>query len=457
MPLTARDYAARRRRVALATQGCKVNQYETQVLREGFLARGWTEVTFGREADLTVINSCTVTSGSDRDLRKLVGRARRASPGGRVVVAGCRPEVDPAGCAGLAGVDAVVGNARKLDLPEVASRGDWERLAGGGPPPALAHVTGLAGRSRPILKVQDGCDLHCSYCIVPLARGPARSRPAADVLEGARLLESRGYREVVLSGIQLGLYRDAALPGGGLAALLAELLAGTHRLRLRLGSLLPRHVSPELIALFRAEPERLCPHLHVSLQSGDDGVLAAMRRPYRRAEYRDLLAHLADQLEDPCLGADVIVGFPGEDADAFARTRDFVAGLPLAYGHVFPFSPRAGTEAARLHDDVPHDEKSRRGRVLRELLAAAGRDYRERQAGRTLRVVLERRLDDGRWLGTSGNYQRVILESPAARPDGRAESDFQAGDLVAAAVTGVEDARLTARACARRAAAGGAP
>ncbi|MBN2171868.1 MAG: MiaB/RimO family radical SAM methylthiotransferase [Candidatus Krumholzibacteriota bacterium] len=455
--MPAETAAAQRRCVALVTQGCKVNQYETQVLREGFLARGWTEVPFGREADLTVINSCTVTAGSDRDLRKLVGRARRASPAGRVIVAGCRPEVDPAGCAGLAGVDRIVGNARKLDLPAAATDGGWERLAGGGARPAMAPVTGLAGRSRPILKVQDGCDLRCSYCIVPLARGPARSRPAADVLAVARRLESGGYREVVLSGIQLGLYRDPAPPGRGLADLLAYLLAGTRRLRLRLGSLLPRHVTPDLIALFRDEPARLCPHFHVSLQSGDDGVLAAMRRPYRREEYRDLLARLVAELDDPCLGTDVIVGFPGEDAAAFARTRDFLASLPLAYGHVFPFSPRPGTEAARLLDDVPHADKARRGHVLRDLLAAGGRAYRARQAGRTLRVVIERRLADGRWLGTSGNYQRVVLAAPALRGGGRDASPLGAGDLVAASVTGVEGSRLTARADAGREAAGGAP
>lgn len=435
VPLTTTTALGTAGRVALVTQGCKVNQYDTQVLRERFLAAGWELVRFGEPADLTVINSCTVTAGADADLRRLVARARRASSDGRVLVTGCLAEVDPAGSAALAGVDLVVDNRRK---------GELLALVGGAAPAATAFpdrvvdapVTRLDGRGRAILKIQDGCNLRCSFCIVPQARGGSRSRAAGETLARARLLAEHGYREVVLSGIQLGFYRDPEGAARDLAALLEQLLAGTRDLRFRLGSLLPRHVGPALRALFRAEPERLCPHFHLSLQSGDDGVLRAMKRPYRQAQYRALVEALCAELPDPCLGTDLIVGHPGEDAAAFARGLEFVAALPLAYGHVFPFSPRAGTPAAALPPGAPPAEKAARARALRELLAQKGAAYRERQRGRRLAVILEERGPGGEWLGTSENYQRVAL------PGLRAE----AGALVAARVTGTAGPLLSAEA-----------
>jgi len=410
-------------RVALVTQGCKVNQYETQVLLEEFLARGWELVPFGQAADLTVINSCTVTEGSDRDLRKLVGRARRADENGtgRVLVTGCRAQVDPEGSAELEGVDFVVDNVNKARIPERASGGSLGALSG----TALAMfpdrvedapITRLDGRGRAILKIQDGCNLRCSFCIVPSARGASRSRPAAEAVERARLLEEHGYRELVLSGIQLGFYRDPEERSNDLAELLAALLAGTRAMRFRLGSLLPRHVGAALRELFRDERERLCPHFHISLQSGDDPVLRAMKRPYRAGDYRDLLLALDEELDAPCLGTDVIVGFPGEDESSFQRTLDFVAELPLSYGHVFPFSSRSGTRAALMGDPVSREEKGRRGKLLRDLLADRGEAYRRGQLGRVLRAVAENRRDGSdQWTGTSENYQRLRFEAPGAR------------------------------------------
>ena len=420
-------------RVALVTQGCKVNQYDTQVLLEDFLARGWELVAFGEPADLTVINSCTVTAGADSDLRRLVARARRASGSGRVLVTGCRAEVDPAGSAALPGVDLVVGNRGKAAFGAA--------LAGVAAPAAFPDrvtedpITRFDGRGRAVLKIQDGCNLRCSFCIVPLARGASRSRSAAETVTRARLLAEHGYREIVLSGIQLGFYQDPEGEAADLGVLLERLLASTTGVRYRLGSLLPRHLSPGLRALLRAEPERLCPHLHVSLQSGDDGVLRAMKRPYRTAYARELLIALAAELPDPCLGTDLIVGHPGEDGAAFARSLDFVAGLPLAYGHVFPFSARPGTRAATLGAGAAPAEKAARSRALRTLLAAKGEAYRARQVGRRLAVVVEQPAGPGRWQGTSENYQRVVIA------DGR----LVTGALLHVAVTGRQGAVLTAR------------
>ncbi len=424
---------ARAGRVALFTQGCKVNQYDTQVLLEGFLARGWELVAFGEAAELTVINSCTVTAGADSDLRRLVARARRASGGGRVLVTGCRAEVDPAGSAELAGVDLVVGNRSKGALFGV--------LAGEAGPSAFPDrvsedpITRFDGRGRAILKIQDGCNLRCSFCIVPMARGASRSRSTAETIARARLLAEHGYREIVLSGIQLGFYRDPDGEAADLATLLERLLAATAGVRYRLGSLLPRHLSPALRALLRAEPERLCPHLHISLQSGDDGVLRAMKRPYRAADYRELLHGLTAELPDPCLGTDLIVGHPGEDGSAFARCLDFVAELPLSYGHVFPYSPRPGTRSASLGGGAAPAEKAARSRALRAVLAAKGEAYRARQLGRRLAVIAEQAAAPDLWQGTSENYQRVLVSGAGAA----------AGALLTVRVTGQQGSALAAQ------------
>ncbi len=424
-------------RVALVTQGCKVNQYETQVLLEEFLGRGWELVAFGEPADLTVINSCTVTEGSDRDLRKLVSRARRAGGDGRILVTGCRAQVDPEGSAGLAGVDFVVNNVNKGRIPDLAGREQLAELGGTAQtifPDRVedAPITRLDGRGRAILKIQDGCNLRCSFCIVPTARGDSRSRVAAEALSRARLLEQHGYRELVLSGIQLGFYRDPEGAARDLAALLEILLTGTTRLRFRLGSLLPRHVTPRLRELFRHERERLCPHFHISLQSGVDSLLRERKRPYRSGDYRDLLLALDEELEGPCLGTDVIVGFPTETAADHDAGLSFLESLPLSYGHVFPFSPRSGTVAGAMGDPVPRAEKNRRGRELRDLLAAKGVDYRHRQLGRRLEVIVENRMPEGGWTGTSENYQRLRFEAPGARGGERLAlrvSGFAAGGL----------------------------
>jgi threonylcarbamoyladenosine tRNA methylthiotransferase MtaB len=427
-------------RLSLITQGCKVNQYETQVLLEDFLARGWRIVPFGEVAEITVINSCTVTEGSDRDLRKLVKRANRISPDGQLIVTGCRVQVDPAAADELAGVDHFVDNLGKLDIPGLMATGELKSRSGGVAPELFPRqvedrlVTGLAGRGRPIIKVQDGCNLRCSYCIVPLARGDSRSRPVSEVVRQAQLLTENGAREAVLSGIQLGLFRDPE-SGGDLTALLRNLLAGTEGIRFRLGSMLPRHVTPELLELLKNEPRRLCPHLHISMQSGDDMVLQAMKRPYSSKEYRALLESAIAALPNLCLGTDIIAGFPCEDGESFARTLEFVRGLPLAYGHVFPFSPRKGTPADGMADLTARDEKLRRGRLLREALIPKGELYRERQVGKELMVIVEKGEPGGRFSGTSENFQTVNF------PDQNTPS----GGMVSLQVTGINDNVLLAR------------
>lgn len=419
--------------VAIATQGCKVNRYDSQVILEGLLERGWHQLKFGEAADLVIINSCTVTSGSDRDLRKLVRQARRGSPDAHIMVTGCKAEVDPEGTLDLAEVDEILGNPLKDRLPEMIES-DSE--------PIEIHpldnrvedrgITRLDGRARPILKIQDGCNLRCSFCIVPSARGDSRSRSANETVKQAKILEQAGHHELVLSGIQLGFYRDPEGQASKLEDLLKLLLDETQVVRYRLGSMLPRHMRPALIDLFVEAKDRLCPHFHISLQSGDDGILKAMKRPYRSGHFKELVQELWTRLDKPCLGTDVIAGFSGEDETAYANTMALIEELPLAYGHVFPFSLRPGTPAEALGDDIQPELKKARVAELRALFEVKQQVYRREQLGRRLSVLVETHHSKDWLRGTTENYQQVLLP----------EKLGAIGDLIPLEISGLEDGIL---------------
>ncbi len=419
--------------VAIATQGCKVNRYDSQVILEGLLERGWQQLEFGEAADLVIINSCTVTSGSDRDLRKLVRQARRASPDARIMVTGCKAEVDPEGTLDLDEVDEILGNTLKDRLPEFIELGSEDMEI----PSQIDRVedrgiTELDGRARPILKIQDGCNLRCSFCIVPSARGDSRSRSAQETVAQARILAATGHRELVLSGIQLGFYRDPDGQASKLEDLLKLLLDETEGIRFRLGSMLPRHMRPALLDLFVQAQDRLCPHFHISLQSGDDDILKAMKRPYRSGHFRELMQELWTRLEKPCLGTDIIAGFSGEDETAFRNTMTLISELPMAYGHVFPFSLRPGTPAEKLGDNIRPEIKKARVAELRALFDEKQSAYRRQQVGRRLQVLVETRQSN-EWLrGTSENYQQVLVP----------ENLGAIGDLIPLEISGLEDGIL---------------
>ncbi len=419
--------------VAIATQGCKVNRYDSQVILEGLLERGWRRLDFGEMADLVIINSCTVTSGSDRDLRKLVRQARRASPDAHIMVTGCKAEVDPDGTLELDDVDEILGNPLKDRLPELIES-DSQALALSTVKDRVEDrgITELDGRARPILKIQDGCNLRCAFCIVPSARGESRSRSAKDTVAQAKILAETGHRELVLSGIQLGFYRDPAGHASKLEDLLKMLLDETQGIRFRLGSMLPRHMRPALIDLFAQGGDRLCPHFHISLQSGDDGILKAMKRPYRSGHFRELMQELWTRLDNPCLGTDVIAGFSGEDDEAFKNTVTLIDDLPMAYGHVFPFSLRPGTPAEKLGDDIRPEVKKARAAELRTLFDEKQKTYRSAQQGRELNVLVEASHSRGWLRGTSENYQQVLLP----------ENLGSIGDMIPLEISGLEDGIL---------------
>ncbi len=390
-----------------------------QVLLE---ARGFRAVPADCEADVVVINTCTVTARAELSDRQAIRRAGRVSPGARVVVTGCWAQTSPAAVAALGGVDLVVGNGDKTRLPELldgllaeprrAPRIEVGDLAAVGIEP-VAPRPHLNGRARAFLKVQDGCQHRCAFCIVPFARGGSRSLEPALVEDHVRRLVEAGHPEIVLTGVDLGHYGADRVPRASLAALLARLVQVRGLRWLRLSSMLPAYFTDDVLEVLTTAPA-IAPHFHVPLQSGSDRVLRRMRRPYTSAMYRRVVEQLAGAIPRLGLGADVIAGFPGETDADFAATLDLVGALPFSYLHVFPYSERRGTTAASLPGRLDPRTVVDRARRLRELGAARRRAFHAAMVGRTDDVlVLETRdRERGDLTGLTGNYVEVTFAGP---------------------------------------------
>ena len=410
-------------RIAFATVGCRLNQFETDALRGKAHAAAHEVVPFEADADVYVINTCSITADADADSRRLARRAVRRNPSALVVVTGCYAQGAPQAAAAIPGVDLVVGNREKSGL-----LAEIERVRKSGTPHVLVSDVRAASRmdgdeygpgidpdrTRAFLKVQDGCNYGCSFCIVPAVRGPNRSQEPGRVLAAIRRLHAAGFPEVVLTGIHLGTYGRDLRPRTTLGALCGAIASLPEAPRVRLSSLDPHEVTPELIELL-AESPRFCRHLHLPLQSGDDRVLRRMRRGHTAAEFRALVERLAADVPMMAVMGDVIVGFPGEDAGAFRSTYELIEGLPLAGLHVFSYSPRPGTDAAGYPDQVSRKTKIERSRALRSLAARKAQSFRQRMVGETLEVVVLRKTGDAGMLeGLSDNYLRVwFAEDPA--------------------------------------------
>lgn len=373
-----------------------------------FAARGDAIAGSADDADLVVINTCAVTRTAARKSRQLVRQAARANPDAEIVVTGCYAELAPGEVAGLPGVAQVVGNAAKDSLGDPPADYEREPLLREPLPP------GTLGRTRAFLKVQDGCDNRCTFCVTTLARGAGRSRPVDEVVREAAMLAAAGYREIVLTGVHLGSYGRDLGPGVDLAALVRALLAGTDVPRLRLSSLEPWDIAPGFFELW-SDP-RLGAHLHLPLQSGCDATLRRMARRTTRREFAALLDQARRHIPDLAVTTDVIVGFPGETDAEFAESLAFVEEMGFARLHVFPYSSRAGTAAARMPGHVGKDAKKARAAQMGALSDSLWRDFRRRYVGQTHDVLWESArgaTPDGLvWSGLTGNYLRVTTTAP---------------------------------------------
>ncbi len=392
-------------RAALATLGCRVNFSETDALRGLLQAAGYLLVDFDQEADLYVVNTCTVTHVADRKSRQMLRRAARRRPGALVVAVGCGADVDAPALRQVPGVDLVLDREEEPALVErvralLGARGQ-EAPAGGARPRLLpAHPT------RALIKVQDGCDNRCAYCIVAIARGPSRSRPAGEILAEVQEVLRAGSVEIVLSGINLGAYRDPQV--GDLAGLARYLLDGAPIRRLRFSSIEPQDLPSGLLDLW-PDP-RLCRHLHLPLQSGCDRTLARMGRRYRLADIRSLTAEIVRRVPGVGLTTDVIVGFPGETEEDLAASLAAIADLPWSDLHIFPFSARPGTAAAAMAGQVSPAVIRRRCEQAHDLARRMAQSFRQRLVGHELAVLWDGRAGPA-WSGLSDNYVRVVASA----------------------------------------------
>ncbi|GLI37175.1 tRNA (N(6)-L-threonylcarbamoyladenosine(37)-C(2))-methylthiotransferase MtaB [Geobacter hydrogenophilus] len=398
-------------RVAISTLGCKINQFESAAMTESLGREGFRMVPFDEDADIYVINTCTVTAKTDAESRRLIRRALRRNPAARVVVTGCYAQVAPDAVKDLPGVSLVVGNSEKRSIVEflraaapaekvVVSDISRERAAEG------LRLESFAEHTRAFLQVQNGCDAFCSYCIVPYARGRSRSVPFGEVLAGIRSFAAQGFREVVLTGIHLGAYGLDLEPPASLLELLEAAEAEKAVPRLRVGSVEPNELTDDLID-FLARSETVCPHLHIPLQSGDDRVLERMGRRYTAAFFRERVKRLVAAVPDIFIGCDVIAGFPGETDEEFQNTVRLIDELPVASLHVFPYSRREGTAAARMGGQVDGKVLRVRAEILREVGERKRRSFCERFVGRELAVLMQNRGRDGEAVGLSRNYLPV--------------------------------------------------
>ena len=402
-------------RVGFHTFGCKLNQHETEALASAFLREGFEAVRTNDDADLYVVNTCTVTSAGDHKARALVRSLLRERDGAPVIVTGCSSQLEAEALAGLGSNVVVVGQDRKsrlLGLPGFL-RGTGERPAAGvlrawagtdaasPEDPFAFRIAEAAFHTRAFLKVQDGCDCRCAYCRVPLARGPSVSLSADEAARRAADLEERGFREIVLTGVNVTAWREA---GDGPARLLERLLAATRRARIRVSSIEPESVDEGLVAVL-ADP-RICPHFHLPVQSGSDRVLTAMGRRYHASAVVRAVELLRGVKDDPFVAADILVGFPGEAENDFLLTRALVRDLAFSQLHVFPFSPRPGTRAVGMRPRVPERVSRQRAAELGTESRVLAEAYRDRWSGREVEALLER-SSGGRWLGVCGNYLKV--------------------------------------------------
>lgn len=399
------------KKVSFYTLGCKLNFSETSEIGRHLEEAGFERVQFGTPADVTVIHTCSVTGSADRKTRQAVHKAVKTSPGGFIVAMGCFAQLKPEEIASWPGVDLVLGTHEKFDLvrylADIRKKEHTE-----------IHSCGIAGeerffgahsvseRTRAFLKVQDGCDYPCSYCTIPAARGKSRNPYISIIVEQARELAAKGLREIVLTGVNIGDFGKST--GESFISLCRELDRVDGILRFRISSIEPNLIPDDLVE-FVAGSERFAPHFHIPLQSGSDKILKLMRRRYQRQTFADRIMLIKKLMPDSCIGADVIVGFPGETEADFEDTCDFIRSLPISYLHVFTYSERPGTQALDMTGRVPNRIRDERSHRLHEIGTALKTSFYQNQLGSVRPVIFEQILHSGAMTGFTDNYVEVSV------------------------------------------------
>jgi threonylcarbamoyladenosine tRNA methylthiotransferase MtaB len=403
--------------ISIATLGCKVNQFETEALIDALEQKGYALIPFEEGADITIINTCTVTHRADFQSRQMVRRAFRSNPNSLIIVTGCYPQVEPDAFIKMKEVRYLLGNGEKNQIPDLLplmQKGEFPRVQVGDiQKETLFSETPFHSfhrHTRAFLKIQDGCNAYCSYCIVPHARGRSRSLHPERVVENLKIFKEKGFKEVVLTGIHLGAYGLDLNPPFPLEKLIKQLEEEETPLRIRLSSIEPGDFSPELIFTL-SQSNKICPHLHIPIQSGDDEILKKMNRGYNHSFLSDLIQELHLRIPRLSIGADVIVGFPGETEEKFQHTYGLVESLPFSYLHVFPFSRRKGTPASQFLKGVDEEAIKKRAESMRELGKQKRQAFYRQFLNQELSVLVEDRKEKetGRWKGFSRNYIPVLI------------------------------------------------
>ena len=411
----------------IKTLGCKVNQYESEVIAHQLQTMGCQMAETGpdQELDVVVINTCTVTQKAAMQSRQATRQAIRAYPNAKVIVTGCHAQINEDELAAINGVHTVIRQDRKHTLADIVFTDAFD-VENHTQVAALATKPEedfnpldpaiLGARTRPFLKIQDGCDAYCTYCIVPYTRGRSRSMPRATVIDHLTRYNQADYKEVVLTGIHLGCYGQDLTPPVHLVELLAQIHTAKTVQRIRFSSIEPQEIGDDLLQLVArasTRPGLICNHFHIPLQSGDNRILKKMHRPYRAEEFGHLVERIHHYLPEAAVGVDVLAGFPGETDDAFNNTFELIKALPITYLHVFPFSSRPGTPAAQFPDPVPTDIIKKRCHALRKLGLEKKIEFYRQQIGKTVEILVEERRErtSGLLKGLTSNYIPVLIDA----------------------------------------------
>ena len=396
-------------KVSFHTLGCRLNFSESGSIAQGFRDRGYEIVNFGENADVVFINTCTVTDKADSTCRNLIRKAHRSSPSGKIVVAGCYAQMEPEQIANMQGVDLVLGTHEKYKVFDYLEEDEQEKIRVDKTNEFWgAHTSAVDQHTRAFLKIQDGCNYICSFCIIPFARGRSRTISVADAVISAENILDQGHQEIILTGVNIGEYESTS--GEKLTDLLKELVALDKLKRIRLSSVEPNTLSDKLLDLM-ASSEKFMHHFHIPMQSGDDEILSYMKRKYDVAFYKKRIHEIKKRFPNAAIGADIIAGFPGETHEQFENTYNLLMDLPITHFHVFPYSKRKNTVAEKMDNHIPHDTKKRRVKLLIDLGERKYRQLCESQLGKTANVLFERKNEDGFFEGYTENFVKVEYKS----------------------------------------------